>query len=570
MIFRCAISLLLALSLLAQSPITFQYVYDASGQLIKAVDSTGVVIDYVYDAVGNMTDIKRSNIAPSGLAIFSFTPLQGGPLTRVTIQGQGFNPTPTGNIVRFNGLAGTMLSASATTLVVQTPAGTATGPISVQVGAATATSSTSFAALPIPVITSVLPRAVAAGATIGAFQVTGVNLTASTFSFQPAFVPAAITITSVAIAPGGNSATLGLSVGSNAAGTFVLIATNAVGSSDPFPSPVNSIGVSTSPNSDSDGDGYPDGLEIALGSDPFDANSVPVIPTVKETESVSFSVLNSSVGGPGIRETESIAFSVLNGAVGGTAIRETESVAFSVLNGAVGGTGIRETESISFSVLNGAVGGIGIRETSSIAFSVLNSAVAGSALRETSSNAFSVLNGAVSGNALRETSSVPFSIQNGPVAIPAKPSIQQPPPATTQLDTPGSKEAVAVSGNAPEESILDSDGDLLNDYMELILGTDPYRPDTDDDGLSDGAEVLIYKTDPLDRDSDHDGFTDREEIEAGSDPLEPLSTPVIAKSPQQKFEGDQNVQHKELVHRSLVARVFAFGRRVVRTESSFQ
>jgi len=37
----------------AQTPITFQYVYDETGQLIKAIDSTGTVIEYVYDEVGN-------------------------------------------------------------------------------------------------------------------------------------------------------------------------------------------------------------------------------------------------------------------------------------------------------------------------------------------------------------------------------------------------------------------------------------------------------------------------------------------------------------------------------------
>jgi len=42
-----------ACSVLAQS-ITFQYFYDDLNQLVKVVDSMGVVIQYVYDPVGNI------------------------------------------------------------------------------------------------------------------------------------------------------------------------------------------------------------------------------------------------------------------------------------------------------------------------------------------------------------------------------------------------------------------------------------------------------------------------------------------------------------------------------------
>src|ERR1044072_7931644 len=88
----------------AQTPITFQYFYDDTGQLIKVVDSTGIVIEYVYDEVGNMLQVKRSNTTPGPLVIFSFTPQQGGPPTTIAISGQGFSPTPSLNTVRFNGV----------------------------------------------------------------------------------------------------------------------------------------------------------------------------------------------------------------------------------------------------------------------------------------------------------------------------------------------------------------------------------------------------------------------------------------------------------------------------------
>lgn len=68
---------------------------------------------------------------------------------------------------------------------------------------------------------------------------------------------------------------------------------------------------------------------------------------------------------------------------------------------------------------------------------------------------------------------------------------------------------------------LDSDGDRLSDVRESELGTDPYNPDTDDDGLTDGEEVLDYQTNPLDPDTDLDGLKDGEEVKQyDTDPLD--------------------------------------------------
>jgi parallel beta-helix repeat protein/predicted outer membrane repeat protein len=61
-------------------------------------------------------------------------------------------------------------------------------------------------------------------------------------------------------------------------------------------------------------------------------------------------------------------------------------------------------------------------------------------------------------------------------------------------------------------SFLDSDGDRLPDEAELIYGTDPLDQDTDDDGLSDGEEVLTFSTDPLNVDTDSDGLQDGTEV----------------------------------------------------------
>src|SRR5687767_7292874 len=94
----CVVVLLCAGLASAQTPITFQYVYDDVGQLTKVVDSTGVVIEYIYDEVGNMLEIRRSTVT-GPLHIFSFSPAQGGIGTTVTIQGQGFSATAANNTV---------------------------------------------------------------------------------------------------------------------------------------------------------------------------------------------------------------------------------------------------------------------------------------------------------------------------------------------------------------------------------------------------------------------------------------------------------------------------------------
>lgn len=69
--------------------------------------------------------------------------------------------------------------------------------------------------------------------------------------------------------------------------------------------------------------------------------------------------------------------------------------------------------------------------------------------------------------------------------------------------------------NAPP---LDSDADGLSDTREIQLGTDPYSPDTDKDGLFDRDEVEIYKTNPLNPDTDGDGYLDGAEVKGGYDP----------------------------------------------------
>ena len=55
----------------------------------------------------------------------------------------------------------------------------------------------------------------------------------------------------------------------------------------------------------------------------------------------------------------------------------------------------------------------------------------------------------------------------------------------------------------------DCDGDRLPDELETSIGTDPFDPDTDGDGLEDGTEHLrLPASDPLSPDTDGDGLCD--------------------------------------------------------------
>lgn len=65
---------------------------------------------------------------------------------------------------------------------------------------------------------------------------------------------------------------------------------------------------------------------------------------------------------------------------------------------------------------------------------------------------------------------------------------------------------------------MDSDADGLTDAEERRLGTDPYDPDTDHDGLGDYQEVYVYGTDPLNPDTNNNGIPDGDEVKMGRNP----------------------------------------------------
>ncbi|MCP4251714.1 MAG: LamG domain-containing protein, partial [bacterium] len=86
---------------------------------------------------------------------------------------------------------------------------------------------------------------------------------------------------------------------------------------------------------------------------------------------------------------------------------------------------------------------------------------------------------------------------------------------------------VLTYGSDPNDSDTDDDG--LDDATEVGLGTDPTEADTDNDLMPDGWEVgngLDPLVDDANDDADNDGHTNFEEYDAGTDPMAPWSIPL--------------------------------------------
>lgn len=121
---------------------TVEYAYDENGRLVGVVAPSGDLAQYVYDAAGNIVQINR--IAAGSLALIEFSPKTGPAGTQVAIWGSGFSATPSQNTVAFNGATASVVSATTNKLIATVPSGATTGPISVTVGAAAATSTKQF------------------------------------------------------------------------------------------------------------------------------------------------------------------------------------------------------------------------------------------------------------------------------------------------------------------------------------------------------------------------------------------------------------------------------------------
>ncbi|HEX3287160.1 MAG TPA: hypothetical protein VHT50_21505 [Mycobacterium sp.] len=110
-----------------------------------------------------------------------------------------------------------------------------------------------------------------------------------------------------------------------------------------------------------------------------------------------------------------------------------------------------------------------------------------------------------------------------------------PVPASALPPLPGDKDADGVSDqdeiniyhSDPNNS--DTDGDRVNDGNEVNNEkSNPTSTDTDGDGLSDTDEYYTWHTMLYLGDTDQDGFTDKQEVEAGTKPLDHASHPGAA------------------------------------------
>lgn len=90
-----------------------------------------------------------------------------------------------------------------------------------------------------------------------------------------------------------------------------------------------------------------------------------------------------------------------------------------------------------------------------------------------------------------------------PVPEPAPVTEPAPAPETT-TETLSTETTVATA--------TDQDADNYDDSLEPDLGLDPSNADTDNDGVADGDELVLYSTQPLAWDTDGDGISDGEEL----------------------------------------------------------
>jgi YD repeat-containing protein len=143
------------------------YTYDANGRLVAVTDDAGSSAKYVYDALGNLLEIRS---VPAGhLAIFSFSPAHGDAGMMVTIEGQGFNPDASKDVVTFGTVVADIVAATATRLNVYVPAGASTGAITVAVGTQSAVSDVAFVVDDtgvLPEIDAITPLIVGVGAPV--------------------------------------------------------------------------------------------------------------------------------------------------------------------------------------------------------------------------------------------------------------------------------------------------------------------------------------------------------------------------------------------------------------------
>lgn len=220
--------LLLTVARTVQSSNDIVYVYDELGRLVAVIDTAGETAVYSYDSVGNLLSISRYN--STVVSVIEFTPKRGVVGTPVTIYGTAFSTTASQNTVTFNGVAATIISATATRITTTVPAGATTGPIAVTAPGGSATSTVSFVVgdLGAPTITDFTPTIGLAGTSV---TITGTNFETAPQNDKTKFNTTYSSITSA------TSTTINTSVPASSTSGHITVSTpagTAVSSGDFF------------------------------------------------------------------------------------------------------------------------------------------------------------------------------------------------------------------------------------------------------------------------------------------------------------------------------------------------
>ncbi|HEY9899104.1 MAG TPA: SMP-30/gluconolactonase/LRE family protein [Pantanalinema sp.] len=137
------------------SPIAAGNVLKFNGETAVPTSATvtGLTTSVPAGATSGPTSLQVGNLSVLGPnfsvlpEISDFTPRKGAPGTLVTLTGTGFDgKIRTNNLIEFNGVAGTIKTATATRLQVEVPAGATNGPITVTVNGQPITTGEAFAA----------------------------------------------------------------------------------------------------------------------------------------------------------------------------------------------------------------------------------------------------------------------------------------------------------------------------------------------------------------------------------------------------------------------------------------
>jgi len=100
--------------------------------------------------------------------------------------------------------------------------------------------------------------------------------------------------------------------------------------------------------------------------------------------------------------------------------------------------------------------------------------------------------------------------------------------AMRSIDSAGNKSTITSLSSPTTSQATDTDGDGMPDLWETSNSLNPNVDDSQNDDEGDGLkniEEYQNDTDPKDADTDNDGYLDGDEVNRGSDPNDPESTP---------------------------------------------